>query len=432
MTTPKPKFQLTALLTLSSSLCLAASCGGGSLPGSIDIASESQAVESTSAETASTALLATPNLRACASPTATGCSHPSQNPNSNPFGGGIPGFVSPVGPPGPPGLPGAPGAPAPAPVRPPVIFIPIPRPRPIRIVNVEIEAPLVNNDIDAPLINTVNNGQIGGNSAPITNNGQIGGNSGQIGGNSAPITITDNFSENFDDNEVSDVGGDNQVNISDIGGDNTFSDIGGDNNISDNGGDNTFTVSDVGGDNVISDNGGDNTVSIPINDNFNGTVDIPVNIPINDNFNGTVDIPINADTDITTTIEEGAVDVTIGGKIVCTAMNAAYGFGSFRNLIWLKYAKDHLTKEHELGYHALFLPLVHFAFKQGDHLPNRLIRQVLEHIARHRSVDLRAEMRGSRRDRLGRLYRALLEPTCFAVGSFLVWKAQLRQSAKTV
>lgn len=112
-------------------------------------------------------------------------------------------------------------------------------------------------------------------------------------------------------------------------------------------------------------------------------------------------------------------DSGVGGdssKIVCTAMNNAYGFGSFRNAIWLKYASKHLTKAHEAGYHALFLPLVDYGFKQGDATPNRLVRKCLEHVARHRSADLRAEMRGMKRDALGRAYRFVLEPLCLVVG----------------
>jgi hypothetical protein len=105
-----------------------------------------------------------------------------------------------------------------------------------------------------------------------------------------------------------------------------------------------------------------------------------------------------------------------GGKIVCTAMNEAYGFGSFRNRVWIKYARDHLSKAHEVGYHTLFLPLVDYGYRKGDGLSHRVVRSVLENIARHRGADLRAEMRGSKRDTLGRVYRAILEPLCYLVG----------------
>jgi hypothetical protein len=103
-------------------------------------------------------------------------------------------------------------------------------------------------------------------------------------------------------------------------------------------------------------------------------------------------------------------------KIVCTAMNHAYGFGGFRNKIWLTYSAKHLTKAHEVGYHTLFLPLVAIGYNQGDKMHNRIVRRVLENIARHRSTDLRAEMRGTKRDPVGRVYRLILEPLCFAVG----------------
>lgn len=102
-------------------------------------------------------------------------------------------------------------------------------------------------------------------------------------------------------------------------------------------------------------------------------------------------------------------------KVVCTAMNNAYGFGGFRNIIWLKYAADNLTKEHEVGYHTIFMPLVDRAYNRGDK-NNMLLRKVLEHIARHRSADIRAELRNGKRDRIGQVERAFFEPLCYIVG----------------
>ena len=101
-----------------------------------------------------------------------------------------------------------------------------------------------------------------------------------------------------------------------------------------------------------------------------------------------------------------------GGKIVCTAMNDAYGFGSYRNAIWLAYSARHMSKEHEVGYHTIFLPLIDLAYKKNYNS----IRVVLENIARHRTADLRAEMKNGKRDNIGRVYRAILEPICYAVG----------------
>jgi hypothetical protein len=105
-----------------------------------------------------------------------------------------------------------------------------------------------------------------------------------------------------------------------------------------------------------------------------------------------------------------------GGKIVCTAMNAEYGFGSFRNAIWLAQSKN-LDPAYEKGYHKLFLPLVNYAYKAGEkNALQRILRGVLEHIARHRTADIWKQKRGKNRDNIGMIYRAILEPICYAVG----------------
>ena len=101
-------------------------------------------------------------------------------------------------------------------------------------------------------------------------------------------------------------------------------------------------------------------------------------------------------------------------KIVCTMMNETYGFGSFRNKIWLRYAKDNLSYEYQVGYHKLFLPLVNYA--KGNKLSNLIVKKILEHIARHRTLDIRQEMKNSKRHTLGRIYRNILEPLCYVVG----------------
>ena len=101
-----------------------------------------------------------------------------------------------------------------------------------------------------------------------------------------------------------------------------------------------------------------------------------------------------------------------GGKIVCTMMNESYGFGSFRNKIWLKHSKD-LAPEYQRGYHKIFLPLVKYAKQDGT--TNRIVKKVLEHIAVHRTIDIRQEARG-KRHLLGRIYRKILEPICYWAG----------------
>ena len=102
-----------------------------------------------------------------------------------------------------------------------------------------------------------------------------------------------------------------------------------------------------------------------------------------------------------------------GGKIVCTMMNDSYGFGSFRNKIWIKYARDHLSPEYQKGYHKIFLPLVKYAKQDG--VTNRIVKKVLEHIAIHRTIDIRQEARG-KTHLLGRIYRKILEPICYWAG----------------
>ena len=113
---------------------------------------------------------------------------------------------------------------------------------------------------------------------------------------------------------------------------------------------------------------------------------------------------------VSTTTQSG------GGKIVCTAMNSEYGFGSFRNAIWLAQSKD-LDPAYEKGYHTLFLPLVNYAYKAGEkNALQRILRGVLEHIARHRTADIWKQKRGKTRDTYGMIYRAILEPICYVVG----------------
>ena len=113
---------------------------------------------------------------------------------------------------------------------------------------------------------------------------------------------------------------------------------------------------------------------------------------------------------VSTTTQSG------GGKIVCTAMNAEYGFGSFRNAIWLAQSKD-LDPAYEKGYHKLFLPLVNYAYKTGEkNSLQRILRGILEHIARHRTADIWKQKRGKTRDTYGMIYRAILEPICYVVG----------------
>ncbi len=103
-----------------------------------------------------------------------------------------------------------------------------------------------------------------------------------------------------------------------------------------------------------------------------------------------------------------------GGKIVCTAMNYAYGFGSFRQAIWLKHSEN-MHPAYERGYHALFLNFVMWAFDKKPGTFRKVCRKAAEHIARHRTADIWKQRRG-KRDTLGMIYRAIFEPICFVAG----------------
>jgi len=168
--------------------------------------------------------------------------------------------------------------------------------------------------------------------------------------------------------------------------------------------------SNSGGDGGLGDGG--YSQDIGVGSNFGNTQDQ------DDADNG----PAAATNDATDTADQDDADQGGGGdgggdsKIICTAMNHTYGFGSFRNAIWLKYSESKLTKAHEVGYHTLFLPMVDFGFKRGDGKANLMVRKFLESCARHRSLDLRAEMRGTKRDKVGMIYRLIFEPLCYAVG----------------
>ena len=99
-------------------------------------------------------------------------------------------------------------------------------------------------------------------------------------------------------------------------------------------------------------------------------------------------------------------------KIVCTMMNESYGFGSFRNKIWMKF-HGNIAPEYQKGYHKLFLPLVNYAKQKG--ITNKIIKNILEHIAVHSTIDMRQTLRGKRHT-LGRLYRKAILPLCYWAG----------------
>jgi len=111
-----------------------------------------------------------------------------------------------------------------------------------------------------------------------------------------------------------------------------------------------------------------------------------------------------------------------GGKIICTAMNNMYGFGSYRNAIWMKYQRDYMSsEEYQLGYHKLVMPLV-------KKMPtNKTIRVILERIAKRRTINLRKEMRGEKLPLYYKSMKYTVRPLFFAVG----WLVKKKILSKT-
>ena len=128
-----------------------------------------------------------------------------------------------------------------------------------------------------------------------------------------------------------------------------------------------------------------------------------------------------ASTSTTTTTSSSS-----GGKIVCTAMNEEYGFGTFRQAIWLENSRG-LDPAYQAGYHALFLGLVNRVYRSDkkDTLSSRLIKAVGERIVRKRTADIWKQKRG-RIDVEGRIYRTILEPICYVFGKFEINKTKKR------
>lgn len=108
-----------------------------------------------------------------------------------------------------------------------------------------------------------------------------------------------------------------------------------------------------------------------------------------------------------------------GGKIICSAMNELYGLDGSMNRVWINYSNTKLTKEHQVGYHFLFQPLVRYAFKSGNGLGNRIVRRGLEWMAINRTRDIIAETTGSKRHPLFFL-RVILEPAVAQVGKLVL------------
>ena len=120
-----------------------------------------------------------------------------------------------------------------------------------------------------------------------------------------------------------------------------------------------------------------------------------------------------------------------GGKIVCTALNKIYGFGSFRNKMWMKYNNYEKaqypsnSKILELGYHKVFGRLTEI-------MPTSpLLTKILRRMVRVRTDRIRREMTGKPITFESRLYPAIIRPIFYVVG-WLVHKGILNKYDKNI
>ena len=61
----------------------------------------------------------------------------------------------------------------------------------------------------------------------------------------------------------------------------------------------------------------------------------------------------------------------------------------------------------------MFLPLVKYAKQKGT--MNNIVKKILEHIAIHRTIDIRQQEK-NKIHLIGRIYRKILEPICYWAG----------------
>ena len=116
-----------------------------------------------------------------------------------------------------------------------------------------------------------------------------------------------------------------------------------------------------------------------------------------------------------------------GGKVICTAMCQAYGFGGFRTAIWVRYALKNLTPEHQIGYHRIVIPLINYAYQENPPRFARWLRRHGEALARRRTADIREQSRGLCSSRLVRLERLFFENMCYLVGRLTVRSNKLTE-----
>ena len=148
----------------------------------------------------------------------------------------------------------------------------------------------------------------------------------------------------------------------------------------------------------------------------------------------------NENDEVVSTYSKQEADTGVSRKgVVCTMMNDTYGFGGFRNRIWHKFWEEKgsngrkgSTQNYrmEKGYHTVFIPLVKIARKNDAFA--LMVRKILTHMGRHVTADFYGEMRGKKRDTLGRIYRCIFEPICWSLGRFKKERTHLHSLPQSI
>ena len=103
---------------------------------------------------------------------------------------------------------------------------------------------------------------------------------------------------------------------------------------------------------------------------------------------------------------------TGGGKILCATIYEATGLSDWeeKGILWNKHLNKHLTKYHQVGYHALFYKFTLLMKKYKS------VYKLGKYMTVQRSKDLEAVMSNNKRHLPGMIVRYVFEPLCYLIG----------------
>ena len=108
----------------------------------------------------------------------------------------------------------------------------------------------------------------------------------------------------------------------------------------------------------------------------------------------------------------GALGSIIGGRVICNELMRQGLLTRKEVILDYRFTRDYLTPTHVNGYHVWAVWMVK-QMRKGKFV------KFWKHVAGHRANEI-AYIYGERDkpDYLGKVYRKILEPTCWVVGSF--------------